>query len=317
MTNSNSLPKVFFSYSYQDSNELKPVFREASIKTGFSPLFADEIQESGESVFQKIHRLIFSCDVVVVAMSEHCSSYVLSETQFSIASGKPVMFFVKKSQSLPLDISGYRYFQYEGRNELFQQLATSLLSLKPNLKRTEYIEQKREENTIAEILNNSLKKNVLVIGKDSDTEGLEKMKRIVQILTSKGYSPVILRELPEIKFLSLERKMISVGSLSRFIIAEDSIASGHIDELRLCVECQFITATIRQARRISTRMQEDYHLLYNFINRFCYDEILTNPIQDELCEKIYPSIEEATEDAISWAENRIRIQQMLFSNRSG
>ena len=113
--------------------------------------------------------------------------------------------------------------------------------------------------------------------------------------------------------LSLEGKMIRVGGLCRFVVAEDSRASGHIDEIRLCASCQFITATIREVGTSSTWMQAHYPIQYNFMNRFCYrngkDSIT---IGDDLCQNNYASIEEATDEAISWAEKRIKEQEKYF-----
>lgn len=206
------------------------------------------------------------------------------------------------------------YVSYENEVELLRSLVTSLSNLKSKLKRKEYVEQKREQEKITEILNESLEKNVLVLGKDNDDKGLRKMKRIAQVLSDNAYSPVLLKELPEINFLSLEGKMIRVGGLSRFIVAEDSRPSGHIDELSLCVACEYITATVREAGTASTWMQAHYPMLYNFINRFCYSETATGNVKDDLCDKTYCSLETATEEAIKWAEKRITIQSKYFKN---
>lgn len=312
MNEPTGLPQVFFAYSYRDLEVLKPLFREACAEAGFSPLFADEIR-LGESIFQKLHQLIVSCDVVVVAITEHLSPWVFLEARFSAATKKPVLFFVQAPMHLLMDFYGYRYFQYEKRADLFGLLVASLRKLKPKLSRAEYIEQKKEEKTLAEVLSNSLEKNVLVLGKDSDEKGLAKMKRIAKVLSDKGYSPVSLKELPEITYLSFEDKMIRVGALSRFIIAEDTRASGHIDEVRLCVECQYITATVREAGTSSTWMQAHYPMQYNFINRFCYSGKKMSG-KDELCDKIYPSLEKATENAMKWAESRIKYLQEYFNS---
>lgn len=34
-------PRVFFSYSYRDSEQLKPIFRKACVEAGVSPVFAN------------------------------------------------------------------------------------------------------------------------------------------------------------------------------------------------------------------------------------------------------------------------------------
>jgi nucleoside 2-deoxyribosyltransferase len=307
------LPKVFFAYSYRDSEKLKPLFRKACIETGFSPLFADEIKV-GETIFQKLHQMIISCDIVVVAITEYFSPWISIEIGFSEATKKPVLFFAQKPMFLPMDFYGYHYVPYEKTDEFLRLLVASLLRLKPKLKRKEYIEQKKEEKTLADILSNSLEKNVLILGKDSDDEGLTKMKRIAKVLSDNDYSPVTLKELPEITYLSFEDKMIRIGALSRFVIVEDTRASGHIDEVRLCAECQYITATVREAGTSSTWMQAHYPAQYSFINRFCYSETAKSIVKDELCDKIYCSLEKATEEAITWAEKRIGHQKKYFNH---
>jgi len=171
----------------------------------------------------------------------------------------------------------------------------------------------KDENRIINLLKDSLRKNVLILGKDSDEEGLVKINRIADVLVKKGYEPVMLKKLPEIIYLSLEGKMIRVGALCRFVVAEDSRASGHIDEIRLCANCQFITATVREVGTSSTWMQAHYPIQYNFMNRFCYKTVKDSiTIGDKLCRNIYASIEEATYKAIAWAEKRIKEQEKYF-----
>lgn len=304
-------PRVFFSYSYRDSEQLKPIFRKACVEAGVSPVFADEIR-LGDNIIQKLHHLIMSCDIIVVAIAESFSTAVSLEIGYSQAINKPVFFFVHKSNVLPSDLYGFRYVQYETSADFVRLLSSTLLKFKSQLKRPEYIRQKKQQNRIAEVLRDSLQENVLVLGKDSDEEGLAKMERIVSVLCTKRYVPVKLKELPKIKYLSLEDKMIRVGGLCRFVIAEDSRPSGHIDEIRLCAECQYITATVREAGTASTWMQAHYPLQYNFMNRFCYSNANNTILRDALCENMYDSLERATEEAIVWAETRIKDQERYF-----
>jgi hypothetical protein len=316
LSESDLSPKVFFIHSYADWEILGPLFLKACNKAGCSPYLIKETFSSGQTIVQNIHRMLISCDIVVVAITRHFSPWIPMEINFSEAAKKPILFFVQKPMFLPMDFYGYEYFLYEESAEFFKFLVASLLNLKSKLKRKEYVEQKKGENTLADVLNDSLEKNVLVLGKDSDDEGLKKMKRIAKVLSGNGYFPVTLKELPEITYLSLEDKMIRVGALSRFILAEDTRASGHIDEVKLCVDCQYITATIREAGTSSTWMQAHYPMQYNFINRFCYSETGKAKVKDELCEKTSCSLEKATEDAIAWAEKRIKRQQSYLNRYS-
>jgi hypothetical protein len=304
-------PQVFFSYPFKDSEQLKPIFRKACVEAGVLPVFADEIR-CGDDIIQKLHQLILSCDMVVCVITRPVSHAVSMEIGYSQAVNKPIFFFVQEPKVLPFHVYGFQFITYETNDELLRFLLSTLLIFKSQLKRPEYVRKKEEQNRIADVLMGSLQKNVLVLGKDSDEEGLAKIERIATVVHNKGYFPVKLKELPEIKYLSLEDKMIRVGGLCRFIIAEDSKPSGHIDEVRLCAECQYITATVREAGTASTWMQAHYPLQYNFMNRFCYRNTQKTGLRDPLCGNVYDSLETATEEAIMWAEKRIKDQTRYF-----
>jgi len=305
-------PKVFFSFPYAESEKLKPIFREACEKVVILAVFADEHIRPEENVFYALHTLILSCDAVVAVIPRSISSWVNFELEYALAINKPVLFFTERPFLIPFDVL-FRVITYETAEELRQHLVAALSTLRSNLSRPEYALKKKEEQRIFEALQGSLQKNVLVLGKDSDKEGRSRIERISSVLRSKGYEPIKLRELPEIKHLSLEDKMIRFGGLCRFVVAEDSRPSGHIDEIRLCASCQYITATVREAGTASTWMQAHYPQQYNFMNRFCYKnkKVLPSP-KDDLCVKIYDTLEIATEEAATWAEKRIGYQEKIF-----
>lgn len=307
--------KVFFSYSYRDSEQLKSIFRKACEETRFLPIFADEIPEMELSISEKIRSLILSCDLVVIVISEPDYAGILFEMGLSQAIGKPIFLFIRTTRwHIPFDISGFRYVQYETNNELYQKISLSLSNYRSSLEKVGYMQKKRDEKKIIDILRNSLEKNALVLGKDSDEEGIKKINRIADVLRKKRYEPVMLKKLPEIEYLSLEDKMIRVGALCRFVIAEDSRPSGHIDEVRLCADCQFITATVREVGTASSWMQAHYPRQYNFINRFCYKDKGSITFKDNLCQCTYDSLEVATDEAIQWAEKRIKEQAKYFKS---
>lgn len=206
------------------------------------------------------------------------------------------MFIFQRTSRIPYPvlpyITHYTSF-YRTHAELYQLLSLSLRRLS-FLKRPEYISKREKEDKLTDILQRSLKNNVLVLGKDSDKEGRKKMEQIGEVVKDRGYIPIKLKELPNIEYLSPEDKMIRVGGLCRFIIAEDSRPSGHIDEVRLCVNCQYITATLREVGTGSTWMQAHYPVQYNFIKRFCYQNIKFVNVLDHLCDKVNDSLDVAT-----------------------
>ena len=305
-------PRVFFSYSYRDKDELKPIFLQACQEIGVVPVFAEDVRME-ENVAQKLHHLILSCDAMVAIITQHFSAAKFFEISYSQSINKPLFLFAKREEPISFAFSNLRVFYYESGSEMFQRLLSSFSWLKLQSARPESVQRKKEENKIMDNLKNSLQQNVLVLGKDSDPEGIAQLDRIMSVLTVYQYVPVKLKDLPEITFLSPEDKMTRIGGQCRFIIAEDSRPSGHIDELRLCAECQYITATVREAGTAATWMQAHYPLQYSFMNRFCYCDKKKGSVKDSLCKSVSESIETATERAINWAERRIKIQEAYFS----
>jgi hypothetical protein len=92
-----STPRVFFSYSYRDSEQLKPIFRKACVESGVLPIFADEIQ-LGDIIMQKLHQLILSSDMVVVVITKSFSPNVSIELSYSQVINKLFFLFVRKPQ---------------------------------------------------------------------------------------------------------------------------------------------------------------------------------------------------------------------------
>lgn len=144
--------------------------------------------------------------------------------------------------------------------------------------------------------------------------GMKKIERISSALRKEGYTPRKLKDLPEIKHLSLAGKMVRVGALCRFVIAEDSRPSGHISEVTLCANCEYVTATIREVGTGATWMQAHYPTIFTFMERFCFKRENGLPSKkDNLCKKVYDTLEIATKEAAAWAEKRITDQDAMYS----
>jgi hypothetical protein len=313
--------KALYLVPYRDLPQLKTVIREASKEAQVLSTFVDEIMPSKENIIQALRALVLSCDIVVGVVTRQVPAGIILETAYVESLNKPFIMFARRPV-IPFFHPRMRYLSlkyniiyYETLDDLRHRLSLSLAQLRTELKKPWYLLAKEEENKLTSILEQSMKTNVLVLGKDSDSEGLRKIERISTILKTKGYNPVLLKKLPEIKYLSLEGKMIRVGALTRFVIAEDSRPSGHIDEVNICARCEYVTATLREIGSGSTWMQAHYPLQYNFMNRFCYRNGQSTKIHDSLCDKIYETLEESAEKAIAWAEERIAEQEREFSRR--
>lgn len=313
--------KAFYLVPYRQLPHLKTVIRQASEEAQVSPVFITEVVPAEGNIVQAIRALILSCDIVVGVMTRLVPAGIILETAYVESLNKPFVMFARRP-IIPFFHLRMRYLSlrynityYETLDDLRRLLTSFLIQLRTELKKPRYSLAKEEENKLTSILEKSMKTNVLVLGKDSDTEGLRKIDRISTVLKSKGYNPVTLKNLPEIKHLSLEGKMIRVGALTRFVLAEDSRPSGHIDEVNICARCEYVTATLREIGSGSTWMQAHYPIQYNFMNRFCYRNGRSLKIHDSLCDKVYETLEESVEKAISWAEKRIAEQEREFGRR--
>lgn len=90
-----------------------------------------------------------------------------------------------------------------------------------------------------------------------------------------------------------------LASLSRFIICENTFASGHIDELKICASNRFTTAIIQEENKGATWMQTDYKIDYKYIKTFTYANIFEIPI--------------IVKKAVKWAEQRLKKRTELLN----
>ena len=90
-----------------------------------------------------------------------------------------------------------------------------------------------------------------------------------------------------------------LGSLSRFIICENSESSGHIIELGLASTNRFVTAILQQRGTGATWMQSDYSFDFSFMKAFEYD---------------HPdNVEPIVNEALEWAEEKVRERAAYFN----
>lgn len=308
-------PRVFFSYSYMHQSFLKPTFYEAAIESDVTPIFADEHIRAGESILKRLQQLMISSDLFVIDLS--ISSHgVYRELMFAEMVNKPFFIISQKhngkrpSSSLFLNKYATRY--YEDIQNLKQILIEIFNTFKKNFINKDNLKIIAEEDNLIDIIKGNMDKNVMILGRDSDTTGVAKMSRIKTIVMKQGYEPIIMRDLPDIKEISYEGKMIRVAGHCRFLLAEDSRASGHIDELNICKMGEFITGTLKQVGQGSTWMQAHYPSQYMFFERFCYEDAFPQ-VKDALCENRFKTLELAAEAAIDWAESVIKSRYDNYS----
>jgi len=124
------------------------------------------------------------------------------------------------------------------------------------------------------------KRYVLLAGSYGSHRG--RLDGIKSALRSIGLVGLVLDEYPDIEEQSLAEKMVTYAAVSRFVIVDDFVPSGHIDELAICHERKFITAVLRLGGRATTAMQADLADDVTFIKEFAYagdDELEVTALQ--------------------------------------
>lgn len=128
----------------------------------------------------------------------------------------------------------------------------------------------RQFSTLYSYIQKFRKGCVLIIGKDSDDESMDKLRLIQKVLKEYNYDGIFLKDFPDIPEQAIEEKMNLFGSISRFVICENSFYSGHIDELSICAQNRFVTIILQEAGKYTTWLQECYPIDFKFIKKIQY-----------------------------------------------
>lgn len=113
-------------------------------------------------------------------------------------------------------------------------------------------------------------KTVLVLGSYED-EGIKRLRFIEGHLFKAGYDPVLVADYPSAPE-SLEAKVLSFITVSRFIVYEATFSSGGIDEFAICKNIEAITAVLHEKGRMATTVQAHYAFEHSFIKFFPYEK---------------------------------------------
>lgn len=141
-------------------------------------------------------------------------------------------------------------------------------------------------------------KAVLVLGQD--TTEIHRLRAIEDSLGYLGYEGLVVKDISDIDIQSIEEKVNMLASLCRFVICENSVASGHIDELKICANNRFVTAIVQQEGMGATWMQADYSKDFAFIKTFTYRDV--------------KSIDSCVRQAVDWAEDKVEDRRQFFNN---
>ena len=141
-------------------------------------------------------------------------------------------------------------------------------------------------------------KAVLVLGQD--TTEIHRLRAVQDSLGDLGYICLVVKDISDIDIQSIEEKVNMLASLSRFVICDKSVASGHIDELKICANNRFVTAIVQQEGMGATWMQADYSKDFTFMKTFEYRDLT--------------SIDSCVRQAAAWAEDKVQDRRQFFNN---
>jgi len=154
------------------------------------------------------------------------------------------------------------------------------------------VEIKRAEErgvSITEYIARFKEKTVLLLG-SYDAPGKKRLATLGQALKQLGYEPLLVAEVPDHPLQSLAQKVGALGSVARFVVVDDSEASGHIAELQICQQNDWVTLILRSGGKGSSWMTAAGEAYSTVILEAAYDP---------------PPALEALRPATAWAEKRL------------
>jgi hypothetical protein len=132
-------------------------------------------------------------------------------------------------------------------------------------------------------------RTVLLLG-DYGIEGLKRLHLIKNILIKYNYEPILSKDIPDHPYHDLSQKIIAIGAISRFIVIDDSSKSGHIMELNICKNNDWITIILRTHESSASWMTASASHYSNVIIEKSYDP---------------HSADESIKECIDWAEDKL------------
>jgi hypothetical protein len=136
------------------------------------------------------------------------------------------------------------------------------------------------------ILENS--DSVLILGKDSGLP-LDRLKRIACKLEDLGYYTYIVKEQPDRPGESVIQKVMRFALSSKFVVVENTEASGHLYEFpHIAKAAECVTVVLQEEGQGATWLFEDAYAKHRHWHRLTY--------------KNHGELEAAVVDAVAWAE---------------
>ncbi len=152
--------------------------------------------------------------------------------------------------------------------------------------------------SVQEYIGDFKEKTVLLLG-DYDQEGLMRLGHIRDALVELGYEPILIKDIPDHPHHNLPQKVVAIGSISRFVVVDDSSKSGHLVEWPLCKQNDWVTVLLRAGGRGGTWMTAGASHSSKVVLEQSYDP--TSPAL-------------AVQEAATWAEDKLNELERKFEN---
>jgi hypothetical protein len=138
---------------------------------------------------------------------------------------------------------------------------------------------------------------VLLLGSYTP-EGERRLRALAEHIPQ-PYRAVLIQDIPDLPGKSLTQKVVTVASLSAFVFVDDTEASGHLMEFRVCKENDWITVVLRPEGKGSSWMTAGASVTSRVIKEMAYTT---------------GQIEFAAQPALAWAVQTARKVRKSYEN---
>lgn len=140
----------------------------------------------------------------------------------------------------------------------------------------------------------SKERTVLILGSYSQG-GRSQLEEIRTVLREMGFEGIIVDDFKDIHQQSLYEKTLMLGSLARFVVCDEIVASGHLIELKACADIGFVTAILRNEGKPVTWMNSDIAAERTYMKIFSYCD--NQPLREQVREAVRWCQQKVTERA--------------------
>lgn len=149
---------------------------------------------------------------------------------------------------------------------------------------------------VSEYIEKFKDKTVLLLG-DYDEAGGKRLASISAVLSSLGYEPLLIKDVPDHPHQDLPQKVVAIAAIARFVVVDDSSKSGHLVEIQLCKQNSWVTVLLRAGGKGGSWMTAGAAHASNVIRELAYDPASPNA---------------AVANAAGWAEAKLNELERKF-----